>query len=302
VAGGVCASRSAPRDVLAAVPVVALLVAALHPSAAHAAADTASKNVDAAGAAVQRPGVSAGGRRLRRCLIPLGDLVDLLVELPWDERLVDRRRAPDPLIARADLGAARPFVMSVPHVVAGVLRVAEDRVDGLAAPRLPQAVLVFAVPSRRGELLEIAVELLHDLAEAETLHDVPSDDRRTHRIRHKPMLLLSLFRLVRVRMWMRLECVPVRCGSARVPALLHTLLHPTAGLLEQVAHEPLRNALLDAPGEDRGRGGLAERLVGREQADVSTLELPLDVSRVDHHAREAVDALDDHRVERRVRL
>jgi hypothetical protein len=72
---------------------------------------------------------------------------------------------------------------------------------------------------------------------------------------------------------------------------------PPAALLDQVAHVPLGDALLHPSREDgcRVRG---HRLVACEQSDVALLELALDPGRVGGHAREPVDALDDHRVER----
>jgi hypothetical protein len=92
------------------------------------------------------------------------------------------------------------------------------------------------------------------------------------------------------------KSVTVRDWSARVPALQHALLHPTAALLDQVPDVPLGDALLDAAGKDRG-GVRGERLVGCEQSDVALLELALDLRGVCGHPREPVDRFDDHGVE-----
>jgi len=110
------------------------------------------------------------------------------------------------------------------------------------------------------------------------------------------MLLLSLPGFVRVGVRVLLEAVAVRDGAAGVPALAGALLHAAAALLDQVAHVPLGDVLLDAAGEDRGGVG-GHRLVGGEEADVALLELALYLGGIGGHPREAVDRLDDHRVE-----
>nr|WP_236262161.1 hypothetical protein [Conexibacter woesei] len=110
------------------------------------------------------------------------------------------------------------------------------------------------------------------------------------------MLELALARLMRVGVLVRFERKAVRDRAARVPALPDAFLHPAPALLDQIAHVPLGDALLDAAGEDRGRVG-DHRLVGREEADVELFKLALDPGGVGGHAREAVDAFDDHGVE-----
>lgn len=81
-----------------------------------------------------------------------------------------------------------------------------------------------------------------------------------------------------------------------MPALTDALLHAAAALLDQVTDVPLRNALLDAAGENGG-GIRGHRLVGGEQRDIEAFEVAFDPGGVRGHAGEAVDALDDHGVE-----
>jgi hypothetical protein len=78
--------------------------------------------------------------------------------------------------------------------------------------------------------------------------------------------------------------------------LADAFLHASAALFDQVADVPLRNALLDATGQDGGRVR-GHGLVGGEECDVELFEFPLDAGGVGGHARKAVDALHDHCVE-----
>jgi hypothetical protein len=114
------------------------------------------------------------------------------------------------------------------------------------------------------------------------------------------VLLHAFARLMRIRVGVGLQGVPVRCRAAGVPSLADALLHPAAALLEQVPYVPLRDALLHPPSEDR-RCVRDHRLVGGEQSHADALQFLFDPCRVCGHPREAVDALDDHRVKASLR-
>ncbi|HZR93030.1 MAG TPA: hypothetical protein VFA44_11575 [Gaiellaceae bacterium] len=224
-------------------------------------------------------------------------------QLLRDQRLVRRLGAPDPLLAWPDERTAAPLVVPAPDVEAGVLRVAEHGLDLRATPGRTEVVLVLLVSRRRRVAVEITVELLADRAEAEAvdavvLEDHPHD-RSADRIGDEPVLAFPLARLVRVGMRVGLEPVAVRNGAAGVPALADALLHAAAALLDQVADVPLGDALLDPASEDGCRVG-DHRFVRREQTDVELFEVALDTGCVRGHAREPVDALDEHRVERAI--
>src|SRR6266851_3809894 len=72
-------------------------------------------------------------------------LLDEVEELLRDDRVVRRRRAPDPLFAWSDERSADAFVVAAPDVVAGVFGVAEHRLELRAAPGLLKRHLVLAV-------------------------------------------------------------------------------------------------------------------------------------------------------------
>lgn len=110
------------------------------------------------------------------------------------------------------------------------------------------------------------------------------------------MLLAAFAGLLGVGVGVGLQDVAVGGGTAGVPALAYRLLHAGAAALDQVAHVPLGDALLDPAGEDRRSAGV-ERLVGGEEGHVALLQSPLDLCPVGGHPREPVDRLDDHRVD-----
>nr|WP_236262162.1 hypothetical protein [Conexibacter woesei] len=125
VPGDVGSDGASAGDVLAAVPVGALLMAAFHAAPAHAAADVTAQDVEPA-SAPRSSAVGAGlVRRSRSDGVAAGAFLDGLEQLSGDERLVRRQRAPDPLLACADERSAFALVVAVPDVVAGVLRVTQ---------------------------------------------------------------------------------------------------------------------------------------------------------------------------------
>src|SRR5581483_4151451 len=230
---------SSERDEAAAVPVRALLVAALHPPAADAAPDATAERIDASGATEAARRVVERTDVLRGVAVALRAFLDLLEQLATDERLMRGSRAPDPLVARPDEGTAAALVVTAPDVVAGVLGVAEHRVQLRAAPGLGQVVLVLLVARRRRVAVEVCVELLAELAEAEpavavVLEDHP-DDRGLDRVGDKAVLLPTLASLLRVRMLVRFEGVTVGRWAAGMPALANAFLHAATALLDQVA-------------------------------------------------------------------
>jgi hypothetical protein len=117
--------------------------------------------------------------------------------------------------------------------------------------------------------------------QAVVLEDHPHD-RRAQRIGRDPVLALALACLVRVRVRVALEPVPVGDRAAGVPALADALFHAAAALLDQIAHVPLGDSLLDAAREDGG-GVRDHRLVACEEADVELFEFALDPRRVRGH-------------------
>ena len=229
-----------------------------------------------------------------------GTLLDRVEQLARDDRLVGWCSAPYPLLARAQDGATTAFVVAPPDVEAGVLGVAQQRVQLRLAPGLRQGVLVLAVAPWRRVAIQVGVESLADRAEAKFVLHVPgedqTDDRRSHRIDHQPVLLAPLAGLLRVGVRVGLQGVAVGGGAAGVPTLAHRLFHAGAAALDQVAHVPLGDPLLDTPREDR-RGARVERLIGGEERHVALLQLALDPRAIGGHPREPVDRLHDHRVD-----
>ena len=148
--------------------------------------------------------------------------------------------------------------------------------------------LVLGVGGRRRIAGEIAVELVDDLPEPKPAQAVVlkdhQHDRGAYGVENETVLSLALPVPGGVGMPMLLQQVAIRCSASRVPALADALLHSAAAALDQVAHVPLRDALLDPPGEDRGcvRG---HRLVGSEQPDISSFEITLDSGRISGHPR-----------------
>jgi hypothetical protein len=192
------------------------------------------------------------------------------------------------LLARPDAGASGALVVAAPDVVAGVLRVAQHGPKLRAVPGLPGHHLVCGVGGRRWIAGEIAVELVNDLSEPQSTHAVVikdhQHDRGAHGIENETVLSLALPVPGRVGMPMLLQQVTIWCSAAGVPALADALLHPAAAALDQVAHVPLRDALLDPPGEDRGCVG-GHRLISSEQPNISSFEITLDSCRICRHPR-----------------
>ncbi|HEY4280556.1 MAG TPA: hypothetical protein VGM91_20200 [Conexibacter sp.] len=300
VTGGNGGGAAAATSELAAVPVGTLLVAAFHPSAAERTVHTPAQDVEAARSAAGAMRVIVELRGPRSGLVARRAFLNGLVEGSRHDRGVGRRRAPDPLLARSNYRSSPALVVPVPDVVAGVLRVAQHRVELRSAPGLHEGVLVLAVALGRRVAVEVAVELVDDFAESEAMKAVVlvdhQDDRSSDRVDDELVLELALARLVRVGVLVRFEGEAVRDRAARVPALPDAFLHPAPAFLDQVAYVPLGDALLHAAGEDRGRVG-DHRLVCGEEADVELFKLALDPGGVGGHAREAVDALDNHGIE-----
>lgn len=97
--GRVGSGEAAAGDELAPVPLRSLLLAAFHPAPAESAANSAAQHVEAAIAAPTTFRI-VGTRLLGADLFAVRTLIDKVEELPRDDRLVDRRRASDPLLSR----------------------------------------------------------------------------------------------------------------------------------------------------------------------------------------------------------
>ncbi|XMG33866.1 hypothetical protein AMYBAR_002755 [Amycolatopsis bartoniae] len=94
-------------------------------------------------------------------------------------------------------------------------------------------------------------------------------------------------------------------GFADVVALFGVFGEAVPGLLQQIHHVELGDALLDPPGEQLGghlglapvAGGELERLVRGQQPHAGLFQAVLDGDPVEHMPSGAVDALADHVVE-----
>ena len=194
----------------------------------------------------------------------------------------DRGGAPDPLVARADEGTAGALVVAAPDVEAGVLRVAQHRLDLRAAPGLGQVVLVLAccasaAGSGRGRALSLSQiaprpspcrpVVQSKIIDGRSARDTGS---RTSRC------LLAAFAcaFVRVGVVVRLELVAVGGRPAGVPALADRSLPCRARLFSiRFADVPLGDALLHPPRQrsrwrSRSRGSSAAKSSDVERARV----------------------------------
>jgi hypothetical protein len=92
-------------------------------------------------------------------------------------------------------------------------------------------------------------------------------------------------------------------GLADVPALAGVLAESVPGLRQHLQDVPLRDALLDPPGEDGGGAFPREqdRLVGSEEGHTDPLQVVLDLGPVVGAPRDPLDRLADDRVEAPVR-
>src|SRR6476620_69474 len=246
-------------------------MAPLHAATTKATADPAAKDVEPSRSPRFPAGVGLRLRARRAASVSLRPLLDSGEKLFADDRLMGRLRAPDPLLAGTQDGSASALVVATPDVVAGVLRIPQQRMKLAPAPGLREVVLVFAVAAGRGVAVEVAVQLLADGPQAHPALDVVLKDHhhdwRFDWIEDQPMLLAPFPGLLGIRVGVRLQREAIGGSPARVPALANGLLHARAAALDQVADIPLCDSLLHPPRENRSGAGV-QRLIGGEQRHV----------------------------------
>ncbi|MDL4775745.1 hypothetical protein QP090_26625 [Actinomadura xylanilytica] len=300
----VLANPVAARMALGDVPLgrTADVVLGAHPIVAAEKATTAAHAYEVGAQNVRTPSARThvAPRRASRAFAAAGDLLCGGEDLHRHQRLVGGHRRPDPRLGRIVLAAVSLGSSAVPHHVAGVLRIDQNLADRRMRPPADRPFRVDRL--RRRVAVQVGVETVGDRLIAQALADPPSvdrrDDRPAHRVRSQGVLGRPLGPPGRNRMRDLLGEMAVRRFSD-VVALLGVGLEPTPGLLQQLQHVPLGDALLDPPREDL-RGALAiqdDGLVRCQKQHARLFEFVLDESADVGTAGDAVDRFADHRIE-----
>ncbi|WTU11863.1 hypothetical protein OG787_32655 [Streptomyces sp. NBC_00075] len=256
---------------------------------------------------LRMPAQSPGGSR---ALAMASDLLGLHERLQTHQRLVGRLGGPHPLFHRVGTVATRTLAgATVPHHVAGVLRVGQDVADVGVRP-VPDCRI--GQDGRRWRVgHQIQAEPIRDRLVTQALHNSPLEhllhDQAFDQVDYQQSLLDALGPLRGHGMRDGLPPVPVTRLSD-VVAVLGVHLEACPRLLQQLSDVPLGHSLLDPSRQDLGgRLGLPEiasevdRLVGGEQRQTGLLQLIFDLGAEVRVACDSVDRLADHRVESAVR-
>lgn len=180
----------------------------------------------------------------------------------------------------------------VPHHIAGVLRVDEDRSNG----GFPPYVTLASGVQGRGDRIPVGVgvEPLRDRAVPEALRNPPSehlmDNRSACWVRHEAGLGATLGTTGWNGVGHLLGHVAIR-RDADVPALTSVFAEAVPGLLEAFQDVPLGNSLLDPPSQD-GRGFLAvedDWLVGGKESHSCGFEIVFDLGAVISASGDSLD-------------
>jgi hypothetical protein len=205
---------------------------------------------------------------------------------------------PDPRLRRVVAVPGRLPGPAVPHLVPGVLRVAQDLPHAGSAPRSESSRRVDA--GRWRETAEIRVQRVAELGDADSTRQVhvvdAPDDGGAHGVGLQGPLALAACGLVGVRVVVLDEPVAVGRDAARVPALAGGGLKSLAGLHHQLVVVAAGDPDVHVPEHDRAKR-LLERLVGAAQPNPGGAEIVLDPERHRGVARQPRDRLHDHAIE-----